>query len=269
MQSIQLKLDRNAVAAPAQQITTIAAQVVAACFAAFKDGDLIEPGMDGEFMGYRFSGLEMTSDERRTMYQDWLLSKGLHELARGVRGSLEEAILYLAFIARAPSVTTLEEIDQEAEAIRSRAKAMSFPALMEEVSAGLTERLTFEEEFRSIQNARNCLEHRGGIVGARDLDGETDTLTLSFPRMKMFYERDGEEVELEAGHVIDAQESELGGVQILGRMVTRSKSYALGDRVEITSRDFNEIAMACHVFAGDLAGKLPTLAPESDPDADG
>jgi hypothetical protein len=36
--------------------------------------------------------------------------------------------------------------------------------------------------------------------------------------------------------------------------------YALGQKITFTSAEFSEIAFACHMFAGDLAAKLPVLA---------
>jgi hypothetical protein len=41
------------------------------------------------------------------------------------------------------------------------------------------------------------------------------------------------------------------------RRVTRSRDYALDEPVVIEANDFFEIAMACHLFASDVATKLP------------
>src|ERR1700730_14922344 len=49
-------------------------------------------------------------------------------------------------------------------------------------------------------------------------------------------------------------------VDILGRLTTRSKSYALGERITFTPEEFSEIAMACGRFGFELAHKLPTLS---------
>jgi hypothetical protein len=49
-------------------------------------------------------------------------------------------------------------------------------------------------------------------------------------------------------------------VDILGRLTTRSKSYALGERITFTPEEFSEIAMACSRFGSELARKLPTLS---------
>jgi len=222
--------------------------------------------MRGGFIGYKFDGLEMSSDERRETYQNWILSKGFQDLARGVRATLEEAVLYLAMMKRAPGMTTLPEVEAVMAAIRAHAGEPSFPKLLEEVNAGLTEPMAFDAEFLSLQKARNCLEHRGGRVGPRDVDAESSTMTLSFPRLRTFYHRGDEETELVPGEVIDTHKpyNPFGkgeDVQIYMNRVTRSREYALGEPVVITASDFYEIAMACQLFANDVATKLRTLPP--------
>jgi hypothetical protein len=115
--------------------------------------------------------------------------------------------------------------------------------------------MAFDDDFRSFQKVRNCLEHRAGVVGAIDVD-ETQHLILMLPRLKMFYLNRGNEVELEVGAIIDRYEHpEM--VEILIKRETRTRSYALGEKVRFNASEFQEIAFACHMFAGDLASKLP------------
>lgn len=264
--ALHIELNPNGVAAPAQRAVIIASQVVGICLRGLANEDLSPPEMRGGFMGYKFDGLEMSEEERRETYQNWLLSKGFQDLARGVRETLEEAVFYLAMIKREPGMTTLAEVDVDMAEIRADAGKPPFPKLLEQVNRGLTEPMAFDAEFLSLQKARNCLEHRGGLVGPRDVDAATGTMTLSFPRLRTFYRRDDEEIELAPGEVIDTHQpnNPFGKgevVQIYMNRVTRSREYALGEPVVITASDFYEIAMACQLFASDLAAKLPTLPP--------
>lgn len=227
---------------------------------------MVAPHLRGDFFTYQFNGLELTPDERRAAYENWVLAKGFQDLARGVRESLEEAYFYLTMIQFPSGITTLEDIEKAMEDARVAANKLTFPALLEHVNEGLTERLAFDSEFLSLQKTRNCLEHRGGIVGAKDVEEDTGAMILSFPRFKMFYMRGEEEVEIVPGEVIDTQQEDnpLGKgemVRMLGKRVTRTKAYALADRVTFTANDFYEIAMACVLFGQDLASKLPTLPP--------
>lgn len=264
-----LQLNPNGVAAPAQRIVIIAAQVVGTLLRALARDDLSEPDMQGGQVGYRFDGLEMDEAERRATYENWVLSNGFRDLARGIRESLEEAYLYLKVANAELGPTTLAKVQSMIEDTRARAAAMRFPQLLEEINAGLTEPMAFEPEFRTLQKVRNCLEHRGGIVGPNDVDVGADALTLSFPRLKMFYLRGEDEIEIVPGEAIDTHEPETPfaddeGVQIYLKRVTRTRTYARGQPVQITAAEFYEIAMACHMFAADVATKLPILPPLND-----
>ena len=104
------------------------------------------------------------------------------------------------------------------------------------------------------------MEHRAGTVGAEDVD-QTGYLTLTLPRLKMFYVNPaGDEIELAAGVIIDTHEH-TGLAEILMKRENRARSYALGEKITFNSAEFSEIAFACNMFAGDLAVKLPTLPP--------
>ena len=103
------------------------------------------------------------------------------------------------------------------------------------------------------------LEHRDGIVSRHDLGNIDKVLRLSFPRMKLFYLREGEEIELVQDERVDDR-SGAASVQILGRLVTRTKGYRLGDRVTFSGSEFTEIAMGCYFFGQQLADALPTEA---------
>lgn len=214
--------------------------------------------MPNQFIRYSFRGPELTSEQRREAYESWLLAKGLQDLARGIRESLEEAVLYLDVASWGRRETTLEKIEADIKRTRKHASALPFPKLLAKVNVGLREPVAFEAAFLSIQRARNCLEHRGGIVGAQDLDREDEALTLSFPRIKFFYIRAGEEIELYRHARIEANDGR-HETDILGRLEPRSKRYRQGDRIVVTARDFGEIAMACHFFASNVANKLPSL----------
>lgn len=264
--AIHITLYPDGVAAPAQRVVAIATQVVATCLRALASDDLAPAAVKGGFVGYQFNGLEMSDEERRETYKNWVLSKGFQDLARGIRETLEEAAFFIVMAKRAPGMTTWGEIEADMAAIRANAAKLQFPQLLAEVNAGLAEPMAFDAEFVSLQKARNCLEHRGGRVAERDVDPQSNALTLSFPRLRMFYRRGDEEIELAAGEVIDTHSADnpFGkdeDVPLYMNRVTRSRDYALGESVVISEGDFAEIAMACHLFAGDVAAKLPKIPP--------
>jgi hypothetical protein len=257
-QQIQIRLDGNGVSAPAQQAAWQCSEIVAFFLHAASSADLSkQPETASNTMTYKFSGPEMTAAERYGLYENWLLGKGFHELARGVHETLEQALLYVEMLKYQPTETTWGEFQAHIEQIRTRAGRLPFPTLLAEVNAGLTAPMAFDDDFKSFQKVRNCLEHRAGVVGAIDVD-ETQYLTLMLPRLKAFYLREGNEIEIQVGAIIDRYEHpEM--VEILMTRETRTRSYALGEKVRFNASEFHEIAFACHMFAGDLASKLPVI----------
>lgn len=262
-QVLQITLNPNGVAGPAQRVVIIASQSVGTALRALAKDDLSQPDMQGGYWGYQFNGLEITDAERRETYQNWILSKGFQDLARGVRETLEEAVFYLAMIKRKPGMTTLAKVEEDMAEIRAAAAKLQFPHLLDHVNTGLSEPMAFDAEFRSLQKVRNCLEHRGGRVGTRDVD-ESGSMTLSFPRLRAFYHRGDAEIEVVPGETIDTHDAgnpfgKGEEVTIYVNRVTRTRTYALNEPVVISASDFYEIAMACHLFASDVAAKLPTI----------
>jgi len=255
MQQIQITLHPDGVSAPAVKAALECSEVVRFCLHALSAADLEQPP---PFAGmYHLEGPKLSADNRRQLYTTWILGKAFQELTRGVRAALEEAYLFVDVAAMPASVTTLAQLESSIESIRKRANKASFPVLLEHVNAKLAVPMAFENEFRSLQSVRNCLEHRGGVVGATDVD-ENGILTLSIPRLKCFYKRGDEEVEIAAGHVVDPGDAR-EQVEVLMRRDTRIRTYQLGEQVTFTADELYETAFACNLFASDLASKLPVI----------
>jgi hypothetical protein len=111
MRQLHVNLDPNGVAVPAQRAALIASDVVAACLSAVAEGELSKPEIPSRCISYRFNGPEITSDERRLLYQHWLLAKGFQDLARGIRETLEEAIFYVTMLARKSGPTHVRNLN--------------------------------------------------------------------------------------------------------------------------------------------------------------
>ena len=139
-----------------------------------------------------------------------------------------------------------------------KAANLKFPRLLADVNEGLATKLDFANSDKSLQSARNCLEHRARIVGKPETHGK-ESFELSIPRMKIFYMRDGEEIEIVRGQVIDAGDNN-AEVAIMMKIETRKRSLALGERIIFTLAEFNEVAFACHFLGNQLSTKMPRPA---------
>jgi hypothetical protein len=169
---------------------------------------------------------------------------------------LEEAVLYNGIVARAGELTTLEEVQAAEQELRKAASNMLFPELLAEVNKGLTTPLHYEREFLSLQNVRNCLEHRDGIVRERDVDPHTQVLRLALPRIKMFYDDAGREIELNKGSMVEKD------IDLLMKAVVAEREFKLGDRVTFNADEFHDIGFGFWAITNDLMNRLPQLPPE-------
>lgn len=263
-QTLEMTLNPNGVAQPANRAVAVATNSVGISLRALENDDLSPPDMRSAQFGYKFPDLEMTADERREDLRNWLLSKGFQDLARGIRETLEEAVFYLEMVKMEAGLTTWDRVQAHMATIRSSAAKPNFPDLLADVNEGLKESMAFEAEFLSLQRVRNCLENRGGRVGKRDVDPISNKMVLKFPRLRLFYLDRDEEVEFLPGDVIDTHNVRTGEgeeIQINLQRVTRAREYSLDESVILSASDFYEIAMACLLFAADVAAKLPTLPP--------
>jgi hypothetical protein len=108
-----------------------------------------------------------------------------------------------------------------------------------------------------MQAARNCLEHRAGIVSKADA-GPGGVMELRFPRLKFFVVREGSELDVHEGMEVAA------GTEIFTRLEVRIRKFNVGERLTITAADFDEIAFASFHFASQLAQLLPKIQPVAD-----
>ena len=204
---------------------------------------------------YKFTGPEMTLDQRRAMHESWILAKAFQELLRAVRHSLEEAYVLTTLLTKEHKIRSSSTLADFLKPFQSKAAGLSFPDLLAAVNALLDPKLEFADSYKSLQAARNCLEHRAGIVSHIDTKGAAE-FTLTIPRLKIFYLRGSEEVEVAAGQRVDPGDDR-PEVAILIRIETRKRSIPLGQRLTFTQTEFNEIAFACNHLGQQLATRLP------------
>lgn len=261
-QAIELQVDIGAVAAPAQQAAMICKEVVDFYFGSLEKADLSKKpeGIEEEtFPRISFTGPELTAEQRRVMHEVWVLSKAFQDLMRGLRASLEEAYFVSELLAAgklsAKSNTTIDDV---LAPFRKKATDLNFPDLLSAVNVRLEKPLEFSDAYRSMQNARNCLEHRNGVVGQVDAKAN-GKMILWFPRLMAFLDRNGQQIEIYAGMEVQAGES------IMIKTDVQRREFSLGQRLSISVADFDQICFACSQFASELAANLSKkLAPTSN-----
>jgi hypothetical protein len=256
---VTLTLQPDGVVAPALQAIQASLEVISFCLAALDKEDLSKPTqLDSAGFEMRFQGPNLDADQRKQLYTNWLLAKGFQDLARGMRRSLEEAAVYVAVVSAAKQglfegIKTYGDLQTKVQEFRTGAEKSSFPDLMDRVNRRLSSPLNFENEFRSLQKVRNCLEHRAGVVGEADTDKQTGVLRLLLPRAKFFIKKDEQEIEIKPGLTVEADSN------IYVKYIVDTREYALGERVTFKANEFHDICFGCWSVANDLGSRLPKL----------
>jgi hypothetical protein len=210
----------------------------------------------------------------RRAFANWMLACGSRELMEEFSGVLEQAREILSVWALGSGEVSAEDWNRRMVTEAQRFQKLGFPDkvvfLRQEYSVELP--ADKEADLLSLNRARNCLVHRGGVVGLPDIpvtkeqltealrkrrereptetwtnqqvvsalrdEGLRPALDLTWPRMELFSEKDGAQTVLEPGSRVEA------GALVALRVVRQSKSFEYGQLVRLSSDDFSEIAYA-------------------------
>src|SRR4051794_12174628 len=180
--TINLHLNIDAILMHGQNVVVLTSEIVDFMFNAFETADLSKKPIN-EATQYKFKTPDISAADRRAMYENWLFLKSFQDLMRGVRASLEQAYFFLQILAAPHKVKSDSTLEQFLEPFKRQAEKLNFPDLLAQVNLALPEPLNFVDAYLSLQKARNCLEHRGGIVGSVDAPAG-GVMILKFPRIK-------------------------------------------------------------------------------------
>jgi hypothetical protein len=261
---LTLQINAGRLAAIIDDAVLASSEIVNFHFNALAGANLAEPSEGGDAK-FRLRGPAMGTDARRSLHERWILAKAFQELLRAVRHSLEEAYILVTLLTKTHRIKSSSTLAEFLRPFQAKAASLAFPKLLDAVNDKLDPKIEFSAAYKSLQTARNCLEHRDGIVSEVETYGKP-MFAMQVPRMKLFYLRDGNEIEVEAGQIIEPGDDR-AEVEILMKIETRERSFVRGDRLSFASADFNEIAFACHFLGQQLASRLPKPKIETEVDS--
>ena len=208
--------------------------------------------IDEGFLRMQFDSDEEGMDVKKQSFKKWLVARGFEDLVKGIEYSLREAYLYVSLFSRASELRTGEDFNEAFRDIRKRALKMHIPSMIEKIEPHLDHPLNFKDQILSINKGRNCLVHRGGLVTEKDTnDPSNSALRLYWAKLKLFYEKEGEEIELQGQTIVE------GGSTIMMRREYSEIGFNVGDSISLNYRQFNEFIVTCHLFGSDLVDALP------------
>ena len=196
----------------------------------------------GSGIVFSFSGVDEPDVEKR--FRTWLVTCGFRDL-------IEDFVLFLDTVHDFAAHLSLVEkqkagvqlIGQDYLDLTGRCQAFRQYGISKKLSClqgehGVAIDRNVQDEIESINAARNCLVHRGGVVG------ESDSRTISWRRLILVWTGKRER-ELQIGDV------SAGGEGVGIKTVRESKTFALGERIAFLPIEFTGVGWGLF-FAGQL-----------------
>lgn len=255
---LHIELNPAGVVGPVQLATRRVAQALRLALPAIDAHDFtstIEIGPPISIMGFQPWG---DAQADKGQLETWLVAAMLQELSRGIRASLEEALVFSRLVAIPPDAPQPMDI---LDRLKLEAARANLPDLLRLVNEALQTQLGFAAEMEALNRARNCLEHGRGVVRPRDCDPDAQVMTLQMPYFGLFRRgRAGEEIELVAGVPLPDD----GPHDIYLRRLSHAFAFDLGAPLALSREQVEAAVIGCTLFGIDLQGRLPRLpAPET------
>lgn len=187
----------------------------------------------------------MPLEEVRTYWATWVLRGGFRDVAETLSTTLEEAHRILALWSIIPKGVPAGASVKWAVVLQMQRAVESFHAknLPDKLSA-LAARYDFafpantKAQLLSINAARNCLVHRTGIVGTKDLDAGVQTFTLKWKALCPYIK----DSKGERPMVLPFETSKTDETYLLLKSEEKAKIFNVGDAIAVTSEEFSWIA---------------------------
>jgi len=213
-----------------------------------------------------------TIEEAGAAWKTWVLRNGFRDVAEAISGLLEEvqSVLSCWQLVKVQQDRSIRGEDWNEMVVTrgSRFHRLGLPEKIDFLKKeyGLVLNDPLVQQVLSINGARNCLVHRGGMVTAQDTRGG-DHLTIEWSALVILITEKGVEKEIEPPYLVEAG----GTLGVATR--PRTKAIPIGQPLSVTAKEFSQICWTLFVFAMTCAqtleahGKLQGIQFRSKADA--
>ena len=196
-------------------------------------------------------------EEQKQLTLLWTLTKAFEECINGLTKSFKETYKYLNIYAlsQEPKYTgTKEEHEAALQKIEGEMENLHFPDFIEKIENLLGMSLPLREEILSINQVRNCLVHRHGTVGEKDIkNAPTSDLQLKWISLKFWTKINDQQTEI----TYDLRKDGLTVKELSYKTIKNVKAFKIGDKISLDINEFNGIAYTCASFANALFPLMP------------
>jgi hypothetical protein len=201
---------------------------------------------------------EKVSNEELTDFKEnfekWIIANGLRELIESFGVFLDRIHQACLLLATNKGQIIPQDADKFARAFEKKGIEGKLNKLHTRFSV-LTDK---EKYFPSINQVRNCITHRRGVVGVEDLKGN-DTLQLVWWAMDIIaLLPDGKEIPLipipEGGIYLK------DGATVSIKIKDRNREYSFDEIIELTPIDVNEICFLVFLATNEIVASTVNYA---------
>jgi len=201
----------------------------------------------------------------RAEHKRWIIANGLRDCVESLGVVLEAARLEATLWDLGGTITARddgrlsvatsvvpEDWNRRIVAMRGRFDRMPLPNKIDHLERHLQVcRPSLTEAILSISAARNCLAHRGGIVGPEDVTPDNNSLVVKWRRFLIEGKTPGRRRRVvRLGERLEAE------TLVSIRQVGAARRFRLGRRISLSARDYVEIATTFVFFGQELQERI-------------
>lgn len=186
-------------------------------------------------------------EQAQEAWETWILKNGFRDVSEALAGVLEEAQSVLSYWQISLIQNDRKVIGEDwNEIVVHRGQQFHRKTLPQKLDF-LKAKHDFEldphlvKQALSINAARNCLVHRGGLVSDSDIDS-SGGLIVEWRCLALVAEIDGEMQEIIPPHYLEA------GTRLGISMRNRSRRFEVGDLFQVNTEEFTQICWTLFAF---------------------
>jgi hypothetical protein len=187
-------------------------------------------------------------NESKARFRRWIILKGLGDIHQCVAVTLQRFIVFRTIDGEL--MTSAFDIEARERTLSQSLSSLSYPELIDRANRLCSVPL-IQEQIASFNNARNCLEHSGGIVVRRFCNNQQkDKLIIQGRKAKLFFKWVDEETPAQIGKPGPENAPLMLGAEDF------TIEFTIGQQVELSLAHFVDILNTCVFLRADIVAKL-------------
>lgn len=206
-------------------------------------GAVLTVGVPRQGMSVAFGEATSPSPLR---FGGWLVGCALRDAVEAIQLFLDEMhVICFQYKAGPGRKELVETLRRELDPQQHRFHRKGLPEKMKAIQTCFSDMLTtaYDEEVRSLGRARNCVVHRGGVVGPAD----QPPLVVRWRYMKLFADGPTGRREVQLREMRDS------GEELSLQVGPVKRSFGVGEHITFSACEFSEIAYTLLVYAMTMA----------------